>query len=133
MSTTSKRRSKRGAVREEQLHLPLEDFDIRHNLKLRGVYRDHNAHHAIVYKIGKTRISFVEMKKGRLTTQSLPDIKFFNVRRFERVEYPLERAVENFLKHGGGVSEAARRALRSVVKQPKATVVTAGVPPSDNA
>ena len=133
MSTTSKRRSKRGAVREEQLHLPLEDFDIRHNLKLRGVYRDHNAHHAIVYKIGKTRISFVEMKKGRLTTQSLPDIKFFNVRRFERVEYPLERAVENFLRHGGGVSDAARRALRSVVKEPKAPAVTAGVPPSDNA
>ena len=40
MSLKSKRRSKRGAVREEQLHLPLEDFDIRHNLKLRGVYRD---------------------------------------------------------------------------------------------
>ena len=101
------------------MHLPLEEIDIRHNKKLRGVYRDGNAHHAIVYKIGKTRISFVEMKKGRLVTQSLPDIKFFNVRRFERIEYPLERAVENFLKHGGGVSEAARRALRSALKESK--------------
>lgn len=128
MSLKSKRRSKRGAVREEQLHLPLEDFDIRHNLKLRGVYRDHNAHHAIVYKIGKTRISFVEMRKGRLTTQSLPDIKFFNVRGFERVEYPLDRAVENFLNHGGGVSEAARRALRSVVREPKVSAAPAGDP-----
>jgi hypothetical protein len=132
MSMTSKRRSKRGAVREEQLHLPLEDVDIRHNLKLRGVYRDHNAHHAIVYKIGKTRISFVEMKKGRLTTQSLPDIKFFNVRGFERVEYPLERAVENFLKHGGGVSEAARRALRAAIKEPKGSAANGGGPVMGN-
>ena len=132
MNVNFRRGSKRGAVREEQLHLPLEDFDIRHNLKLRGVYRDHNAHHAIVYKIGKTRISFVEMKKGRLTTQSLPDIKFFNVRGFERVEYPLERAVENFLRHGGGVSEAARRALRSVIKEPKAPAVPAGEPATGN-
>ena len=77
----------------------------RHTLL--GVYRDHNAHHAIVVKIGKTRISFVEMKKGQLTTQSLPDTKFFGLRGFERIEYPLERAVENFLKHGGGVSDWA--------------------------
>ena len=84
--------------------------------KLRGVYRDRNAHHAIVYRIGKTRISFVEMKKGKLVTRSLPDLKFFTIRQFERVEYPLQRAVENFLKHSGGVSDAARRALVTVMK-----------------
>ena len=83
---------------------------------MRGVYRDKNAHHAIVYKIGKTRISFVEIKKGRLVTRSLPDIKFFNLRRFERIEYPIARAVENFLAHGGGVSDTARRALLSAAK-----------------
>ena len=103
-------------ARFDQLHLPFEDADIRHNNKLRGVYRDKNAHHAIVYKIGKTTISFVEMKKGRLVTRSLPDKKFFDLRRFERVEYPVERAVENFLKHGGGVSNAARRVLLALVK-----------------
>jgi hypothetical protein len=32
------------------------------------------------------------------------------------VEYPLQRAVENFLKHSGGVSDAARRALVTVMK-----------------
>ena len=116
MQTTSNRRSRRRGTRAEQLQLPLEEADIRHNKKVRGVYRDRNAHHAIVYKIGKIKISFVEMKKGRLVTRSLPDIKFFNVRQFERIEYPVERAVENFLKHGGGVSEAARRALLSVLK-----------------
>jgi hypothetical protein len=109
-------RSKRGRAPLEQLHLPLEETDIRQNKKVLGVYRDHNAHHAIVYKIGKTRISFVEMRKGRLVPHALPDQKFFDVRRFERVEYPLERAVENFLQHGGGVSDAARRALRALVK-----------------
>ena len=109
-------RSKRGRAPLEQLHLPLDETDIRQNKKVLGVYRDHNAHHAIVYKIGKTKISFVEMKKGRLATHALPDKKFFDLRRFERVEYPLERAAENFLKHGGGVSEAAARALRSLVK-----------------
>ena len=116
MRTKPKRRARRRGPREEQLRLPLEEADIRHNRKVRGVYRDKNAHHAIVYKIGKTRISFVELKKGRLVTQSLPDIKFFGVRQFERIEYAVERAVESFLKHGGGVSEAARRALSSVLK-----------------
>ena len=116
MRTNSNRRSKRRRAHAEQLQLPLEEFDIRHNKKLRGVYRDKNARHAIVYKVGKARISFVEMKKGRLVTRSLPDIKFFNVRQFERIEYPVERAVENFLKHGGGVSDTARRALLSAAK-----------------
>jgi hypothetical protein len=107
--------SKRGRAQLEQLHLLLDDADIRQNKKVLGVYRDHNAHHAIVYKLGKTKISFVEMKKGKLVTSALPDKKFFDVRRFERVEYPLERAVENFLKHGGGVSDTARRALLDLI------------------
>lgn len=119
MRTRSKRRSKRRGARAEQLQLPLDDVDIRHNKKVLGVYRDKNAHHAIVYKIGKIKISFVEMKTGRLVTRSLPDTKFFNLRQFERVEYPVERAVENFLKHGGGVSDAARRALLSVANSRK--------------
>jgi len=108
-------RAKRGRAPLEQLHLLLDDADIRQNKKVLGVYRDHNAHHAIVYKLGKTKISFVEMKKGKLVTSALPDKKFFDVRRFERVEYPLERAVENFLKHGGGVSDTARRALLALI------------------
>ncbi|MEO7726610.1 MAG: hypothetical protein ABIS45_05105 [Burkholderiales bacterium] len=111
------RRSKAGRARLEQLHLPLEETDIRQNKKALGVYRDHNAHHAIVYKIGKTKISFVEMKKGKLVTHTLTDRKFLDERCFERVEYPLERAVENFLQHGGGVSEAARRALLTVLQE----------------
>ena len=109
--------ARRGRASLEQLHLPLEAEDIRQNKKALGVYRDHHAHHAIVYKIGKTRISFIEMKKGRLVTQSIPDKKFFDVRHFERIEYPLERAVENFLRHGGGVSEPARRELLIVLQE----------------
>lgn len=116
MRKKTNRRSRRNRTHAEQLQLPLEELDIRHNKKVRGVYRDKNAHHAIVYKIGKTKILFVEMKKGKLVTRSLPDIKFFNVRRFERIEYPIERAVENFLGHGGGVSDTARRALLSALK-----------------
>ena len=54
-----------------------------------------------------------------LTTQSLPDTKFFGLRGFERIEYPLERAVENFLKHGGGVSDTARRALLALARTHK--------------
>jgi hypothetical protein len=111
------RHARRGRATLEQLHLPLEEVDIRQNKKALGVYRDHNAHHAIVYKIGKTKISFIEMKKGRLVTQSIPDKKFFDVRQFERIEYPLEQAVENFLKHGGGVSEAAHRELLTILRE----------------
>ncbi len=106
---------KRRATPLEQLRLPFGEDDIRQNNKLRGVYRDQHARHAIVYRISKLRISFVEMKKGRLVTTSLPDSKFFGWRGFERVEYPLECAVENFLNHSGGVSPAARRALSSVL------------------
>jgi hypothetical protein len=109
------KRARRGRAALEQLHLPLDESDIRQNKKALGVYRDHNAHHAIVYKIGKTRISFVEMKKGKLVTHGLPDKKFFDERRFERVEYPLERAIENFLQHSGGVSDTAARALRELL------------------
>jgi hypothetical protein len=116
MPTKTIRRGRRRSSPADQMHLPLDETDIRHNNKLLGVYRDHNAHHAIVVKIGKTRISFVEMKKGQLTTRSLPDTKFFSVRGFERIEYPIERAVENFLRHGGGVSDAARRALLAVAR-----------------
>jgi len=111
------KRARRGRAALEQLHLPLDESDIRQNKKALGVYRDHNAHHAIVYKIGKTKISLVEMKKGKLVTQTMADKKFFDERRFERVEYPLERAVENFLSHGGGVSDAAQRALLTVLQE----------------
>ena len=111
------RRVKSGRQPLEQLHLPLDEADIRQNKKALGVYRDHNAHQAIVYKIGKARISFVEMKKGRLVTQSVTDKKFFDARHFERIEYPLERAVEDFLRHAGGVSDSARRELLSVLEE----------------
>lgn len=43
-----KKSTRRRAIQAEQLRLPLEDVDTRHNKKLRGVYRDRNAHHAIV-------------------------------------------------------------------------------------
>lgn len=116
MRSKSTRRAKR-SLRIDQLQLPLEAEDIRHNKKACGVYRDRNAHHAIVYKITKLKIAFVELKKGRLVTSALPEVKFFNLRQFERIEYPLDRAVENFLKHGGGVSDAARRALMTVLSE----------------
>ena len=118
--------AKRRRVLAEQLRLPLDETDIRQNQKVRGVYRDRNARHAIVYKIGKTKISFVEMKKGKLMTHSLPEKKFFDVRRFERIEYPVARAVDNFLKHNGGISAAARRALLALLKAQGAFETAAG-------
>jgi hypothetical protein len=119
MTRKGKRRVRRTAAsrsHEQQLQLPLEESDIRVNSKLRGVYRDRNGRHALVYKVGKARISFIEMKRGTLTTQSLPDSKFFDLRQFERIAYAIECAVADFLKHEGGVSEPARRALKSALK-----------------
>ena len=107
----------RGRARLEQLSLALGDGDIRQNKKALGVYRDADARHAIVYKIGKTRISCIEMTSGTLKTTTLAESKFFGERRFERVEYPLARAIQNFLNHRGGVSPAALRALRLLMKQ----------------
>lgn len=119
MATKTTRGARRRSSPADQMHLPLDETDIRHNNKLLGVYRDHNAHHAIVVKIGKTRISFVEMRKGQLAVCTLADTKFFSVRGFERIEYPIERAVDNFLKHAGGVSDAARRALLAAARVKK--------------
>lgn len=113
----AKRSVQRGRVRLEQLALPLDDGDIRQNKKALGVYRDADARHAIVYKIGKTRISCIEMTAGMLKTTTLSESRFFAERRFERVEYPLARAIQNFLNHRGGVSPAALRALRLLMKQ----------------
>ena len=119
MATKTTRGARRRSSPADQMHLPLDETDIRHNNKLLGVYRDHNAHHAIVVKIGKTRISFVEMRKGQLAVCTLADTKFFSVRGFERIEYPIERAVENFQKHGGGVSDTARLALLALARTQK--------------
>ena len=57
------------------------------------------------------------MKKGRLVTQSMTDKRFFDARHFERIEYPLERAVEDFLRHAGGVSDSVRRELLIVLQE----------------
>ena len=102
MQSGANRRALHRAAHAAQLQLPLEEADIRHNKKVRGVYRDRKAHHAIVYKIGKIKISFVEMKQGRLVTRSLPDIKFFNVRA-DRI---------SGRTRGGKLPEARRRRIR---------------------
>ena len=54
MATKTTRGARRRSSPADQMHLPLDETDIRHNNKLLGVYRDHNAHHAIVVKIGKS-------------------------------------------------------------------------------
>ena len=76
MATKTTRGARRRSSPADQMHLPLDETDIRHNNKLLGVYRDHNAHHAIVVKIGKTRISFVEMRKGQLAVCTLATPNF---------------------------------------------------------
>jgi hypothetical protein len=117
----AKQARKRGASSRrttpvEQLTLPLDESDIRLNRKVLGVYRDNRGCHAIVFRVGKRRISFVEMTRGKLIPKSLPDCRFFVLRGFERVECALDRAVKEFLNHPGGVTQTARRALLSAVR-----------------
>jgi hypothetical protein len=80
-----------------------------------GVYRDHNAHVCIVFKVGRVNTHYVEFDIHRLIARSMDSRLFRAVRGFEPMQYDLQKALARFLQHPQGVSSGAQDALRSLL------------------
>lgn len=74
---------------------------------------DCNRHTGIVISQGPKYIGAVLMESGQLTTTRLTQEQYDEVC-FKQIDYPLEKAIQIFINHPGGISEAARRALESM-------------------
>lgn len=75
-----------------------------------NVLQDRSRRTLIVVKQGTKFVHGVELTEGELTVRRFTDDDL-NGRGFKEINYPLDRAVQHFLRHNGGVSDAARRAL----------------------
>lgn len=74
------------------------------------VVRDHNSKTAILFKEGRKFVHFIPMKSGKLTVKRLPIVRFFTV--YQDADIPLEHAVNAYLKHSGGHTEASMKELK---------------------
>lgn len=77
------------------------------------VIADSGRRTAIVIAQGPKFISCVRMDAGELTTTRLPQEQI-EAEGWRPIDYPVERAIDIYLAHPGGVSPAARRALDDV-------------------
>jgi len=74
------------------------------------VMQDRSRRTLIVVRQGTKFVSGVELDEGELTVRKFTD-EDLEARGFHEIQYPLDRAVDHFLRHRGGISDAARRAL----------------------
>jgi hypothetical protein len=74
------------------------------------VMQDRSRRTLIIVRQGTKFISGVELDEGELTLRKFTD-EDLEARGFREIQYPLDRAVDHFLRHNGGISDAARRAL----------------------
>jgi hypothetical protein len=74
------------------------------------VMQDRSRRTLIIVRQGTKFISGVELSDGELTVSKFTD-EDLQERGFKDIDYPLDRAVDYFLRHNGGLSDAARRAL----------------------
>ncbi|NDE18400.1 hypothetical protein EBZ80_26160 [bacterium] len=74
------------------------------------VMQDSSRRTLIIVRQGTKFISGVELSDGELTVSKFTD-EDLQQRGFKDIDYPLDRAVDHFLRHNGGLSDAARRAL----------------------
>jgi hypothetical protein len=74
------------------------------------VMQDRSRRTLIIVRQGTKFISGVELSDGELTVSKFTD-EDLQERGFKDIDYPLDRAVDHFLRHNGGLSDAARRAL----------------------
>ena len=77
------------------------------------VLQDRSRRTLIVVKQGTKFVHGVELTEGELTVRRFTD-QDLDERGFRDINYPLDRAVAQFLRHNGGVSDAARRALNAL-------------------
>ena len=83
-----------------------------------NVIIDRNRRSAIVTRQGHKYVHLVQLSEGELTTSRLTDEELHD-RGFQPLAgYPLDRAVNLYLNHCGGVSDAARRELLNLLEAP---------------
>jgi hypothetical protein len=77
---------------------------------------DRNRRSAIITRQGQKYVHLVQLSEGELTTSRLTDEEL-DGRGFRPLAgYPLDRAVNLYLNHNGGVSDAARRELLNLLE-----------------
>lgn len=69
---------------------------------------------AIVLAQGPVWITCVQMQDGQLTTGKLSQDDVDEAG-WRELDYPLEKAIRQYLRHPGGVSPAARRELEALL------------------
>lgn len=75
----------------------------------------HNRRTAIVVAQGRKLTHLVPLEEGELVVRPLSQAELDH-RGFRPIDYPLRKAVRAYLKHSGGISPKARKALRGLVK-----------------
>lgn len=79
-----------------------------------AVMVDRNARTAIVVAEGRKLTHMVAMEEGELVIRTF-DPDEMRERGFREIpDYPIKRAVRKYLKHSGGVSPKARKALKEL-------------------
>ena len=78
------------------------------------VVKDRGGRTAIVLSTGRKWTQLVELASGQLTISKVLNGRMDDWR---PLDYPLAQAVAKFLAHSGGVSDAARRELLSLLSQ----------------
>jgi hypothetical protein len=76
------------------------------------VVKDRSGRTAIVLQAGRKWTQLVELVSGQLTIRKILNERMVDYR---PLQYPLDQAVNKFLAHSGGVSDAARRELVSLL------------------
>lgn len=77
------------------------------------VVKDHNSKTAILFKEGRKFIHFIPMKSGKLTVKRLPIVRFFTM--YQDADIPVEHAINSYLKHSGGMTEAVSKILKELI------------------
>lgn len=77
---------------------------------------DRNRHTAIVVRTGRKLTHLVTLEPGELVLRAYTQ-QALRARQFQPIDYPVPRAVRQYLRHAGGVSGKARKALKSLLKQ----------------
>lgn len=75
------------------------------------VVKDHNAKTAIVTRAGRKYIYVVHMKSGKLTVKKYTEQQM-KLKQFKELPVSLESAIDSFLSHSGGLTDAATQELQ---------------------
>jgi hypothetical protein len=79
------------------------------------VVKDHNSKTAILIKEGRKFVHYIPMKSGKLTVKRVPMARFYTL--YQDADIPVSHAVNLYLKHSGGMTEAVTTALKEIASE----------------